>query len=274
MDIRTTSDKPVEPLQLVEQGMRRLVERSVPLTLYIGDLDSAFPDEWADMASLRALLLHPSVGFAARGAVWVRLLRLTRATGQAGEDWRVATCAMALPGLWRIAGRLRRQVPELAVEVQQVMLTGFWDAVIGVRERAETMPEPGKIPASLCWAADRAARTFRDRETDYGRRSTAIRDGGEQSLPVLNPESVLELAVAKGVLSRAMADLIAATRLEGTGASAGRTGGVHSGVAGDASAAGRGEARRCVARGASGVHDDVRVDDRALGSAVRGVLSG
>ncbi|WP_280691873.1 MULTISPECIES: hypothetical protein [unclassified Kitasatospora] len=213
--MRTTSGKPVEPLQLVEQEMRRLVERRVPLTLYVADLDAALPDGWLDMASLRALLLHPTVGFAARGAIWVRLLRLTRAGGQTGEDWRVATCAMALPGLWRIAARLRREVPELAVEVQQVMLAGFWDALVTVRERTEVMAEPGRIPSSLCWAADRAARTFRDRETEHGRRTSGLRDGERQEGAVLNPETVLGLAVAEGVLSQRAADLIAVTRLEG-----------------------------------------------------------
>ncbi|WP_329562022.1 hypothetical protein [Kitasatospora sp. NBC_01266] len=215
MDIRTTSGKPVEPLQLVEQEMRRLVDRRVPLTLYVGDLDPALPDAWLDMASLRALLLHPTVGYAVRGAIWVRLLRLTRAGGQAGEDWRVATCAMALPGLYRIAARMRREVPQQAVEVQQVMLAGFWDALVTVRERAESMAEPGRIPSSLCWAADRAARSFRDREREVGRRTSGLRDGDWPAGVVLNPETVLAQAVSEGVLSQRAADLIAVTRLDG-----------------------------------------------------------
>ncbi|GAA1961987.1 sigma-70 family RNA polymerase sigma factor [Kitasatospora viridis] len=215
MDVRSTSRKPVEPLQLVEQELRLLVERPVPLTLYVADLDGSLPDGWLDMASLRALLLHPSVGFATRGAIWVRLLTLTRAGGRAGEEWCTATCAMALPGLWRIAGRLRREVPELAVELQQVMLCGFWDALVRLREQAPTMEQPGRIPASLCWAADRAARSFRNREAEHGRRSSALGDGAAQQGTALNPETVLELAVAAGVLSREAADLIAATRLDG-----------------------------------------------------------
>ncbi|ARF78078.1 sigma-70 family RNA polymerase sigma factor [Kitasatospora aureofaciens] len=215
MNFRTISDRPVEPLQLVELEMQRLVERPVPLALYVGDLGEGLPDSWLDMAALRTLLLHPSVGFQARGAVWVRLLHLTRAGGQAGEDWRAATCAMALPGLWRIAGRMRREVPELAVEVQQVMLAGFWEALTSLRERAHAMTAPGTIPASLCWAADRAARTFRNQETGHIRRTAELGEQETQQAAAPNPEAVLELAIGQGVLSRDTAELIARTRLEG-----------------------------------------------------------
>jgi hypothetical protein len=184
VDVRSTSLKPVEPLQLVECEMRRLVERRVPLTLYVGDLDAGLPETWLDMAALRALLLHPSVGYQARGAVWVRLLQLTRAGGRAGEDWRSAECAMALPGLWRIAGRVRRQVPELAVEVQQVMLAAFWETVVGIREQAHLMPEPGRIPSSLCWPPTaRPALSGTRRRTTGVATAAASADGMSRSRP-------------------------------------------------------------------------------------------
>jgi hypothetical protein len=211
----------MEPLQAVEEELRRLVERSHPLTLVVGDLDAALPQHPLDMVSLRALLLHPSIGFQTRGAIWARLLTLTASPDWRGGDWPTAVCGMALPGLWRIAGRLRREAPGLSqVEVQQVMLAGFWEAAVDLRARLGSLAEPGRIPASLLWSADRAARAYRANETRYAQ----VRiDLGEQpelpeqpgGMPGGCPDEVLERAVERGLLGRELADLIALTRLEG-----------------------------------------------------------
>ncbi|GAA1250543.1 hypothetical protein GCM10009665_46540 [Kitasatospora nipponensis] len=207
----------LEPLQSVEQELRRLVERSHPLTLAVGDLDAALPQQPLDLVSLRALLLHPSVGYQARGAIWARLLRLTATPGWRGEDWPTAVCAMALPGLWRIAGRLRRETPELArAEVQQVILAGFWEAAVELRGRLDSI-EAGRIPASLIWSADRAARAYRTVERRHAETGVGLGERSELCEDVVggHPDEVLERAVVRGLLGREQAELIGRTRLEG-----------------------------------------------------------
>jgi hypothetical protein len=207
----------MEPLQAVEEELRRLVERSHPLTLVVGDLDAALPQHPLDMASLRALLLHPSVGYQTRGAVWARLLTLTASPNWRTEDWPTAVCAMALPGLRRIAGRLRREAPELAqAEVQQAMLAGFWEAAVELRGRLGSV-DPGRIPASLCWSADRAARAYRAGELRHAMARADVGEQPEQSdvMAVGSPDQVMDRAVECGVLTREQAELIACTRLGG-----------------------------------------------------------
>ncbi|PYC68363.1 hypothetical protein C7C46_29190 [Streptomyces tateyamensis] len=215
--MRENTTARMEPLQAVEEELRRLVERSHPLTLVVGDLDPALPQHPLDMASLRALLLHPSVGYQVRGAIWVRLLRRTAMPGWRGEDWPTAMCAMALPGLWRIAGRLRREAPELPqAEVQQVVLAGFWNAAVEMRERLDSV-DACRIPASLCWSADRAVRAYRSSEQQYAAARANFSEQTEQrdEVPTGSPDEVLERAVERGVLAREQAELIALSRMEG-----------------------------------------------------------
>ncbi|WP_051970824.1 sigma-70 RNA polymerase sigma factor region 4 domain-containing protein [Kitasatospora azatica] len=215
--MRENTTTRMEPLQALEEELRRLVERPHPLTLVVGDLDAALPQHPLDMACLRALLLHPSIGYQTRGAIWVRLLGLTQTPGWRGEEWPTALCAMALSGLWRTAARLRREAPELSqADVQQAALAGFWEAAVDLRSRMDTVADPGRIPSSLCWAADRAARAYR---TEQLRHEEARADLGEQpereGVPVGCPDEVLERAVERGLLGREQAELIARTRLEG-----------------------------------------------------------
>ncbi|MGF1431545.1 hypothetical protein [Kitasatospora sp. LaBMicrA B282] len=207
----------MEPMQAVEEAFRRLVERSHPLTLLVGDLDPALPQHPVDMAALRALLLHTAVGYQTRGAIWARLLRRTAAPGRYGEDWDTAVCAMALPGLWRIAARLRRESPELRQEeVQQAILAGFWEAAVELRERLDCV-EAGRIPASLCWSADRAVRAYRAGEVRHAEARAELDEQPDQaaSVPVGGPDQVLRQAVAREVLTWEQAELIARTRLDG-----------------------------------------------------------
>ncbi|GAA1082793.1 hypothetical protein [Kitasatospora arboriphila] len=215
MDAITTAG--MEPLRVLEAELMRLVERPRPLTLVVGDLAAGLPEHPMDMAELRALLLHPSVGYQARGLVWVRLVKMTGWSGRRGEEWRTAVCAMALPGLWRTAARLRRTAPDVSQhDVQQALLAGFWEALVDLRGRVDGVEEPGRIPASLCWAADRAARRLEDVERSH----RALRAGlgecpdGEQGPTPVHPDELLDRAVERGLLTRAQAELIARTRLE------------------------------------------------------------
>ncbi|MEY9969258.1 DNA-directed RNA polymerase specialized sigma24 family protein [Streptacidiphilus sp. MAP12-16] len=221
-----TTTTALEPLHVLEEQMHLLVERDHPLTLFVGDLDEGLPPHPLDLISLRALLLHPSVGHQARGQIWVRLLKLTGQDGTAGEEWRIACCSMALSGLWRTAARLRRQAPALEQDdVQQIVLAGFWEALTDLRTRVDEITEPGRIPASLCWNADRAARRHQELQQRHATRRAELADRPEtpqEPAADLRPwwmdldvHLLLRRAVEQRVIDAELAELIVSTRLKG-----------------------------------------------------------
>lgn len=213
----------LEPLAILERQARLLVDRDWPLTLTVGDLAPGLPKHPQNLVDLRALLMHPSIGHQERGAIWVRLLELSALEGAVGEEWRIACCALALPGLGRTVARLRREAPGLEQdEVQQCVLAGFWEALADIRSRLGEISEPGRIPASLCWNADRAARRHRLLTERHAAHRAALSDRLEPAnrpdhdrAPWLNLDvyRLIEQAVSRGVIDHDLAGLIVGTRL-------------------------------------------------------------
>ena len=223
MSANTTTAAARGPLRVLEERMRLLVERERPLTLVVADLAAGLPEHPLNLVDLRSLLLHPSVGHQARGAIWVRLLELSGQDGTRGEEWSTACCAMALSGLWRTAARLRREAPALDQDdIQQCVLAGFWEALADLRGRLESIAEPGRIPASLCWSADRAARRHRLHVEGHAARraeladlpdTASTSDGDRAPWLDLDVHLLLEQAVACGAIDQGLVDLITSTRL-------------------------------------------------------------
>jgi hypothetical protein len=209
-----------EPLCQVADAFRTLVDRSQPLTLDVGGVHPSLPKGPLDVIVLRSLLLHPSLGHTVRGLVWERLLELTSRPGVEGEDWGLAVVGIAWPGLRAVVDRLQEQVGrELRWELAQVVLAGFWQAL--VRIRAERAAGAGgqacKIPANLLWAAERAGRRFRadaEKAEKTASRSLPLEFGPQGEPAAVVGVDLLELAVARGVLDREQAELVASSRID------------------------------------------------------------
>jgi hypothetical protein len=206
-----------EPLCQVADAFRTLVDRSQPLTLDVGGVHPSLPKGPLDVIVLRSLLLHPSLGHTVRGLVWERLLELTSRPGVEGEDWGLAVVGIAWPGLRAVVDRLQEQVGrELRWELAQVVLSGFWQAL--VRIRAERAAGGGgqacKIPANLLWAAERAGRRFRADAEKTAAHSLPLEFGREGEPAAVVGVDLLELAVARRVLDREQAELVASSRID------------------------------------------------------------
>jgi hypothetical protein len=155
---------------------------------------------------LRSLLLHPSMGFDARDAALTWLIQRAQAEGEA---WLVGLAGVLLPGIGRRVYPLCRAVPRLAYDLEAEALTGLVQAVHSWRLGKD------RVATRLVWAAARGAHRLLRRETVVGNREASV---GLQLEPPARPpvhgDLLLAQAVRAGVLARADAELIAATRVE------------------------------------------------------------
>lgn len=208
-----------DPLCRVAEAFRLLALRAQPPMVAVGDLHPDLPAGPVDVVALRSLLLHPGLGHTCRGLVWERLLELTARPGAEGEDWRLAVVGIAWPGLCAVARRLQLGVEwDWRWEMAQVVLAGFWEALVRIRDEraADCGGEACKIPSNLLWAAERAGRRFRTEQEKTAACSRPLEYAPEAAAPEPAGEDLLELAVARGVLDREQAELIAASRISGT----------------------------------------------------------
>ncbi|MEY9963344.1 hypothetical protein ABIA33_001377 [Streptacidiphilus sp. MAP12-16] len=213
INMLSVCDIEAEPLRQVEAEFRGLVEREVPLALETGGLAEGLPAEAVDVVRLRSLLLHPSLGYPERAAVWGRLIELTREPGELGAQWRLAAVGMVAWGLRRIAGRVCRELPEHNADLQQVILEAAWQALL----KAQDTPagEAGKIASRIVWAADRAARAYVKGEAARAAHTDMLGEPHTAARQPIHPDALLTLAVRQGVLSTSEAALVGDYRLGG-----------------------------------------------------------
>lgn len=202
-----------EPLRRTEAAFQDLADRLRPLTVSLGRLHEALPDKSVDVVELRSLLLHPSLGYPARSAVWAHLLELMNSSDEAEPEWRLAGVGMVMWGLRRIASRTCRRLPGHNTDLQQEILIAAWAALD--RALATDPAEAGKVPARIVWAADRAARSYRNaQETLVAQRGEAEELPAPARQPI-HPDALLTLAVRQGVLTAQEAAVVGDYRLGG-----------------------------------------------------------
>jgi hypothetical protein len=106
-----------------------------------------------------------------------------------------------------MATRLSHGLPGQAEDIDSEVLAGFLHAL-----RTEDIDRP-RLWLRLCWAAWRAGHTAR-KVDDAAELPTDLPTGGATPRrPYGHPDLILGRAVAAGVITRAQADLIGATRL-------------------------------------------------------------
>jgi hypothetical protein len=235
------------PLAMLERSFTALVTGPTPLSLDLRTVPGAaavgLPARVMGMGEVRSLLLHPSTSYDARDAIWTAVINRARAhagattpspspgpapahrradpgeardapagSGLGGDPaWVVASVALTLPGLRRMAGRLARRVSiDEVADLESEMLTGYLTALRTIDTTT------GRIASRLCWAAYRAADRHRVSDPAASGVVAGLGSSTPPPRPFGHPDFVLARVVADGVLSEYEAELIARTRLEGT----------------------------------------------------------
>jgi hypothetical protein len=196
----------LRPLDVLDRSFRLLVCHPAPLALDGRAVGHGLPARLIPLDVLRGLLLHPSVGFAARDGALTWLVQRAQADGGV---WLVGLAGVLLPGIGRRVYPLCRAFPRLAHDLEAEALAGLIQAVRGWRLGQD------RVASRLVWAAARGAHRLLRRETTLQDREASV--GLQQEPPSRPPahcDLLLAQAVRAGVLSRVDAELIAATRVE------------------------------------------------------------
>jgi hypothetical protein len=205
-DHRLAGSSALRPLAVLDRSFRLLVCEPAPLTLDGRSVGHGLPARPIPLDALRSLLLHPSVDFDARDAALSWLVGRAQAEGGA---WLVGLAGVLLPGIGRRVYPLCRAFPRLAHDLEAEALVGLLQAVQSWRLGED------RVATRLVWAAARGAHRLLRRETALAGREASV---GLRLEPPPRPPAhgdlLLAEAVRAGVLSRADAELIAATRVE------------------------------------------------------------
>jgi len=197
---RVLTDSPFDTL---EKTFDLLVTGPNPLALDGTSLDG-LADRAIPLDELKAMLLHPSMAFAARDAVVDELVSRSRSRGGA---WTVGLAGVLLPGLRRAVWPLVQACPGKAADIEAETLAAFLAAV------ARCEPGRARLASRLCWLARIGAdRLLRAEVAERARPGTDPVSAAPRR-PWGHPDLVLERAVRAGVIGAADAELIGATRI-------------------------------------------------------------
>lgn len=194
----------LSPFDALEKAFRLLASGPRPLCLD-GTEVPGLPDRQIPLVELRAMLLHPSVGFAVRDAALGVLVARAQAEG---GGWSVGVTGVLLPGLRRVVFPLFEAYPTKGADLEAEALCAFLTAL------ARCQPERARLASWLCWRARiGAARVLRAELAERaGPGATPV--SAAPPRPWGHPDFVLAKVVAAGVISAQDAELIRATRLE------------------------------------------------------------
>jgi hypothetical protein len=195
------------PLADIERSFRSATRAPALLALDAADIASDLPEGLMPLDELRRLLLHGRLTFATKD----RALSLVASRAHAGDDlWTVGLAGLLMPGLKRIARRLRRTPGVDPAEVGPEVVIALLEAI------ARADPAGERLAARLCWEVyRRAARALGVRRRAIGDPVWPTDRPPGSAVPSTNPEEVIARAVRVGVITVDDAELIARTRLEG-----------------------------------------------------------
>jgi DNA-directed RNA polymerase specialized sigma24 family protein len=194
------------PLADMERAFRLATRAPALLALDGAAVASDLPERSVPLDELRQLLLHGQVSYATKD----RSLGLVASRAQSGDGlWTVGLAGLLMPGLKRVARRLRSAPGVEAAEVGPEVVIALLESISCVD------PAGDRIAARLCWEVYRRAaralgvRRHTAREPVW---PTDLLPGCAVSST--NPEEVIARAVRAGALTVDDAELIARTRLE------------------------------------------------------------
>jgi hypothetical protein len=220
------------PLFLFNTEFQALISRPDPPRVRADEigLSPAGLGQSVGLGELGALLRDRSTSDQVKNRAWALLC--DRAVS-AGGDWTVAAVGIALPGLVGLAVALARDEPGLRPELDRVILDGFLTAIQTATPDGTATPEsptprarssaaPGDGHGSrqrfpvLLRATRRTALAWLHTRSEIPTADLAELPETPQASSGAHPELALADAVASGVITASEAELIAATRLDGT----------------------------------------------------------
>jgi hypothetical protein len=194
------------PLADMERAFRLATRAPALLAIDGTAVASDLPGRSVPLDELRRLLLHGELSYATKD----RSLGLVASRAQSGDGlWTVGLAGLLMPGLKRVARRLRSAPEVEAAEVGPEVVIALLESISHVDPGGE------RIAARLCWEVYRRAA----RALDVRRRPAREPVWPVDQLPgcavsSTNPEEVIARAVRAGALTVDDAELIARTRLE------------------------------------------------------------
>lgn len=194
------------PFDTLDAAFRLLTTCPKPLSLDGRRVGRGLPARPIPLDELRARLLHPSTGFAARDAAIAALLARAKAEGGAAT---VGLVGVLLPGLRHAASPLIRACPRKRADLEAEMLAGLLEGI-----RAMPTGED-RVAGRLLRYGLFAGRRLVERLCIQGRRERPVWTSAEPPRPASHPDLVLFDAVADRVLTVTEAELIGETRLGG-----------------------------------------------------------
>ena len=195
------------PLDRAAQAFGEICSRTDAPTLNGRALGHGLP---ARRVSARELVeLLPLLEADARDTVWRELIRLAR---EAGEPWPTIATGLALPGLRTAAAGLVRDYDGDREDLDAELVAAFYEAAVDT-----------DVSGPMICAKLRAMAYNQVRRTRYGAVTYATRTRQLDALPELpaaprsgHPDLVLAAAIRADIITREEAELVGASRLEGT----------------------------------------------------------
>ncbi|WP_131740468.1 hypothetical protein [Actinomadura roseirufa] len=199
-------------LTVAERSFQLLITGPQPLAIDGHAVGHGLPHRPVDLGELRTLLLKRSASDELKDAAWRQLVQHARSGDPA---WTIGCVGMAMPGLKNTAARVLRTSPaQLADDIVSELLTEF------VAQLTRIDLTRRHIAARLMLWARKGAQRARGRELRHMPCDPhELPDHGvpANSAPVtIDPIALVLEAARQEIVSPSAAELIIATRLDGT----------------------------------------------------------
>lgn len=195
---------PLTAVTVVRRALRSLVEHS-PVTFDAWALSPDLPEQALSLGEVIDLLGSQATDHAVKDAIWAELVRLAQTETQ---PWQIVTAGILAPGLAATARRVVIERGGDPAEIESEVMLGFIEALRVVDPSMRRL-----VPHLKRVAYHRAINAFQ-RPSTYGAESAAF-----CVVPAAARRGHVDLVLAEAIgyhiLTRAEAELIGRTRIEG-----------------------------------------------------------
>lgn len=190
-------------LDLTEAEFLTLSRRRA-VTIDGGRISHDLPAQHVSLEDLRIIMLKRRTSDRLKEAVWSHLVRMSHAQA---DPWVIAAAGMMLPGLKKIADRMRAYYPYDACDLDSEIFEAF------LHELGRLNPDQPAPHKRLYLAACRRGDQLCRREARRSSRCVQLPDGLADHLAG-NPDIALARAVRDGVLTTRQAALVSRVHLD------------------------------------------------------------